>query len=129
MLAVFGVVAFWIPGVYVFARHGEAVSSAAEALLGVGAIASISSHLVGIGVVFAAPRGKRVAGVLANAIPLVILAALMALGTTVPGQRMTCATCGTELATANVLYDPSGNVTCAGACWRAKPPPGTCEHP
>ena len=51
-----------------------------------GAIASISAHLVGIGVVFAAPRGKRMAGVLANAIPLVILAALMALGTDVPDQ-------------------------------------------
>jgi len=26
---------------------------------------------------------------------------------------MTCATCGAALATANVLYDPQGNVTCA----------------
>ena len=26
---------------------------------------------------------------------------------------MTCATCGIELATANTLYDPRGNVTCA----------------
>ena len=26
---------------------------------------------------------------------------------------MTCATCGTELATANTLYDQRGNVTCA----------------
>jgi hypothetical protein len=26
---------------------------------------------------------------------------------------MTCVTCGTELATANTLYDPRGNVTCA----------------
>ena len=84
VLAIFGVLAFWVPGVYVFARHGEAVSSAAEALLGVGAIASISSHLVGVGVVFAAPRGRRTAGVLANTIPLVILAALMALGTAAP---------------------------------------------
>ena len=85
-LAVIGVVAFWIPGTYVFVQRGEAVSSAAETLLGLGAMASISSHLVGVGVVFAAPRGKRLAGVLANAIPLVILAALMALGTAVPDQ-------------------------------------------
>ena len=85
VLAVLGVVAFWIPGTYVFAQR-EAMSSAAETLLGLGAMASISSHLVGIGVVFAAPPGKRLAGVLANVIPLVILAALMALGTTVPDQ-------------------------------------------
>jgi len=84
VLAILGVVVFWIPGVYVFTRHGEAVSSAAEAILGVGAIASISSHLVGVGVVLAAPRGRRAAGVLANTIPLVILAALMALGTAAP---------------------------------------------
>ena len=84
VLAIFGVLVFWIPGVYVFTRQGEAVSSAAEAILGVGAIASISSHLVGVGVVLAAPRGRRAAGVLANTIPLVILAALMALGSAVP---------------------------------------------
>ena len=71
---------------FVFGRHGENISTGAEAVLGVGAIASISAHLVGIGVVFAAPRGKRMAGVLANAIPLLILAALMALGTAVPDQ-------------------------------------------
>ena len=84
VLAIFGVLAFWIPGVYVFTRHGDAVSAAAEAMLGVGAIASISSHLVGVSVVLAAPRGRRAAAVLANTIPLVILAALMALGSAVP---------------------------------------------
>jgi hypothetical protein len=84
VLAIFGVLVFWIPGVFVFARQGEAASTAAEALLGVGAIASISSHLVGVGVVLAAPRGRRTAGVLANTIPLVILAALMALGSAAP---------------------------------------------
>jgi hypothetical protein len=86
VLAVAGVAAFWIPGAFVFTRHGENMSAGAEALLGVAAIASISAHLVGVGVVFAAPRGKRVAGVLANALPLLILAALMVLGTTIPEQ-------------------------------------------
>ena len=51
-----------------------------------GVIASISAHLVGVGVVFAAPRGDASAGVLANALPLLILAALMALGTAMPEQ-------------------------------------------
>jgi len=86
VLAVVGVAAFWIPGAFVFSRGSENLSTAAETLLGVGVIASISAHLVGIGVVFAAPRGRRVAGVLANALPLLILAALMALGTAMPGQ-------------------------------------------
>jgi hypothetical protein len=84
VLAVVGVVVFWIPGAFVFSRGGENLSTGAETLLGVAVIASISAHLVGIGVVFAAPPGRRVAGVLANALPLLILAALMALGTALP---------------------------------------------
>ena len=86
VLAVVGVAAFWIPGAFVFGRQSENLSAAAETALGVGAIASMSAHLVGIGVVFAAPRGRRMVGVLANALPLLILAALMALGSTVPDQ-------------------------------------------
>jgi hypothetical protein len=82
VLAIVGVAVFWIPGTYVFIRQGE-VSSGAEAVLGLGAIASISSHLVGVGVVFAAPPGKRLAGAIANAVPLLVLAALMTLGASV----------------------------------------------
>jgi len=86
VLAILGVAVFWIPGTYVFAHRGSAVSNTAESMLGMGAIASISAHLVGIGIMFAAPRGKRIPGVLANALPLLILAALMALGASVPDQ-------------------------------------------
>jgi hypothetical protein len=85
VLSVAGVAAFWIPGIATFVNL-ERASPMIDSLLGVGAIASLSFHLVGISVVFAAPRGRRIGGVLANVVPLAILAALMVLGTAVQNK-------------------------------------------
>jgi hypothetical protein len=79
ILAGAGVVVFWGSAIALIAaaRNSDSWHAAGMALGGVGLLA-VTAHLVGIGVSFAAPRGRRQLGVLANAIPLTVLAALVA---------------------------------------------------
>jgi hypothetical protein len=73
LLAVGGQLFFWIPALLVATSSDD---SALELLLGMGMLFSFSAHLVGVCIVFAAPRGRRLAPGLLNSVLLTIMVAL-----------------------------------------------------
>ena len=76
-LAAIGPVFFWVPAVLVATKDDDA---ALDLLLGAGMMVAVSVHLVGIGIVFAAPRGRRLAPGLLNSVSLAIMAAVTIIG-------------------------------------------------
>ena len=83
VLAGVGFVVFW--GAAFFAAsnaEGGGPTNRAEIAVGSAVILAIVAHLVGIGVVFAAPRGRRFIPGLVNALSLVLMVALTIYGMT-----------------------------------------------
>ena len=81
LLAVVGFVVFW--GAVVFAASkaaADAPSEGVEVATGFGVLIAMIMHVVGIGIVFAAPRGRRLLPALLNGVSLGIMIAIVAYG-------------------------------------------------
>jgi hypothetical protein len=82
LLAAVGFVGFWVGMVLIGARVDGDVPEDSPAAIAAGLVMlfAISAHLVGIGVVFAAPRGRRWPPALLNGVSLAIIVAVLLYG-------------------------------------------------
>jgi len=81
ILAVAGFLGFWGGGFAIVAGAGKGGMGPGGALaLGATLMLSMAVHLVGVAIVFAAPRGRRLLPALLNGISLAIMVAITVLG-------------------------------------------------
>jgi hypothetical protein len=79
VLAAVGVVGFWVPLVLIGAR-GEEDSAHGITAGGLALMFALTAHSVGIAIVFAAPRGRRLAPAMAHVAALVLIVAIVIVG-------------------------------------------------
>src|SRR5262245_42738349 len=71
VLAAVGFAFFWGAVAYAVTQEGKSLSSdSSEIVAGFGLLLGMIAHLVGVGVVFAAPRGRRLVPALLNGVSL-----------------------------------------------------------
>jgi hypothetical protein len=76
VLAAGGFLTFWGGGALLAYRAADdGVTTAAGILFAVIIVAAVSAHLVGVAIVFAAPRGRRLLPALLNGVSLAIMTA------------------------------------------------------
>lgn len=75
-----GVVAFWGP---VGGMASGVDNPMAEVVLGLAMLAAMAAHFIGMVIMFAAPRGRRLLPVLLNAIAFTIIIGIVILGLTI----------------------------------------------
>jgi len=81
VLAAVGFAFFWGAVAYAIAHADESASpGSSEIAAGFGVLLGVVAHLVGIGVVFAAPRGRRLVPALLNGVSLAIMIAIVVYG-------------------------------------------------
>jgi hypothetical protein len=81
ILAVVGFAVFWFAAMLAAANLSKGPdNNHAEMAAGFGVFLAILAHLVGIGLAFAAPRGRRMVPALLNFSSLGLIAAVMAVG-------------------------------------------------
>jgi hypothetical protein len=81
ILAVVGFVGFWGGGFVIIAGAAkDGVSPAVGLALGTTVLLAMVAHLVGVAIVFAAPRGRRLLPALLNGVSLAIMTAITVLG-------------------------------------------------
>ena len=81
VLAAIGFVIFWGAVAYAASKTtGEAPSEGVEVATGFGVLIAMIVHMVGVGIVFAAPRGRRLLPALLNGVSLGIMIAIVAYG-------------------------------------------------
>jgi len=82
VLAAVGFVAFWGGIILIGSQIDQELSAESLSAIAAGLVIllAISAHLVGIGVVFAAPRGRRWLPALLNGVSLAIMVAVLVYG-------------------------------------------------
>ena len=80
VLAAVGFVVFWGAVVFAASKGTGAASEGVEVATGFAVLIAMIMHMVGIGIVFAAPRGRRLLPALLNGVSLGIMIAIVAYG-------------------------------------------------
>jgi hypothetical protein len=80
ILAAVGFVVFWTAGIFAAINTAHGPNRHVEIAAGFGVFLASLAHLVGIGLAFGAPRGRRLVPALLNASSLGLIVAVMAFG-------------------------------------------------